>query len=345
MQTNYGRKENQPALTFQIFMVFLGICALQFSCTSTPPEASQTAIPNYTFDSLWPQFGADVVLGQPTGLAIDSEQRLYVFHRADRSAPQPKTSEPIELPTLLKLDIETGAVLSQFGESLFVRPHGLHIDRSDNLWLTDVQMHQLFKLNRDGEVLMVLGEAFVAGSDSLHFDQPTDVAVAGDGSFYVSDGYGNSRVVHFSPSGKYLSEWGSHGSGPGQFDTPHAIAIGPDGRVYVADRENSRIQAFHPDGTFAEAWDNGSSGTVYTVRFDPRDGAMLATDFLARNDSDITGSDVMRYLRNQRIAQRMGKSGHYTGPATRYHDLAVDSAGNIYVGDIFGNRVQRFVVD
>jgi peptidylamidoglycolate lyase len=110
-------------------------------------------------------------------------------------------------------------------ENLFAMPHGLTIDAHDNVWLTDVALQQVYKFSPEGQLLLTLGERGVAGADLAHFNRPTAVAVAGDGSPYVSDGYNNSRVMKFSADGKFLFQWGTKGSGPGQFDLPHWVAI------------------------------------------------------------------------------------------------------------------------
>ena len=115
---------------------------------------------------------------------------------------------------------------------------------SNNVWLTDVGLHQVFKFTASGELLLTLGTARESGNDSSHFNLPTDVAVLPGGDFYISDGYANTRVLKFSAAGEFLFQWGAPGSGPGQFRLPHGIALDQVGRVYVADRSDSRIQVF-----------------------------------------------------------------------------------------------------
>jgi peptidylamidoglycolate lyase len=133
-------------------------------------------------------------------------------------------------------------------------PHGLTIDEHDNVWLTDAALQQIYKFSNDGHLLLARGERGVAGSDPDHFDRPTAVAVAHDGSFYVSDGYRNTRVMKFSSTGDFLFQWGTKGTGPAQFDLPHWVALDGAGNVYVADRENARVQIFNSSGAYLTQW-------------------------------------------------------------------------------------------
>ncbi|HRI20973.1 MAG TPA: hypothetical protein PLA68_08460, partial [Panacibacter sp.] len=156
----------------------------------------------------WPRLPPGLRLGNPTGIGIDTNQNIVIFHRADREWPlndsMPATN--IQSKTILIVDKENGKLIDSWGSDLFIMPHGLTVDKENNIWVTDVGLHQVFKFSHNGNLLMKLGEAKVAGNDSLHFNMPTAIAVANDGSFYVSDGYGNSRIVKFSATGKYLFE-------------------------------------------------------------------------------------------------------------------------------------------
>ena len=221
-------------------------------------------------------------------------------------------------------------------------PHGLTVDKDNNVWVTDVGLHQIFKFSHEGKLLMKLGEAKIPGNDSLHFNRPTDVAVAADGSFYVSDGYRNSRVVKFSASGKYIFEWGRKGNKPGEFNIPHAIDLDAKGNVYVADRQNNRIQEFDANGKFLKEWKNKSFANLYSVTIDKRNQHLFAVDYLIIMDTIIKGSNIIEFDPAGNLIGQFGRSGSYKGPLCRYHDICMDKEGNIYVGDILGNRVQKF---
>ena len=192
---------------------------------------------SYVLENDWPKMPGDFVLGNPTGLGIDSENNIVVFHRASRIWEETMQEDKIQENTILVLDKQTGEILKSWAEDLFIMPHGLEVDNQDNIWVTDCGLHQVFKFDKNGNLLMTLGEAKISGNDTEHFNLPTDVAVSEDGSFYVSDGYGNSRVIKFSKEGTYLFEWGKLGNKPGEFNIPHGIDLDKNGNVYVADRE------------------------------------------------------------------------------------------------------------
>lgn len=247
--------------------------------------------------------------------------------------------------TILILEKTTGKLLNKWGESLFIMPHGLTVDQHNNIWVTDVGLHQVFKFSNEGKLLMKLGEAKVSGNDSLHFDKPTDVAVANDGSFYVSDGYGNSRIIKFSADGKYLFEWGRAGSGESKFDIPHGITLDGSGNVYVADRGHERIQVFDSTGKFLKQWKEESFGEICSVAFDAENKTIVAVDDARYLKLMHLGSDVMVFDSTGIVRNRFGRSENYDGGKCWYHDVAADNDGNIYVGDILGNRLQKFKKD
>lgn len=297
---------------------------------------------SYVLVKDWPKLPKDLVLGNPTGLGIDSDNNILVFHRASRIWEEPMPETKIQENTILTLNKQTGEILKSWGEDLFIMPHGLEVDKENNIWVTDVALHQIFKFSPNGKLLLTLGEPKVPGNDSEHFNLPTDVAVADDGSFYVSDGYGNSRVAKFSKAGKFLFEWGKIGKESGEFNIPHGIDLDRNGNVYVADRENNRIQKFDAEGNFIAVWQNKVAEQLYSVAIDIKNDHLFGIDYMTVEDTIVKGSDIFRFDLNTSLQLQFGRTGFYDGPISRYHDILIDDEGSIYVGDILGNKVQKF---
>lgn len=292
----------------------------------------------------WLDLPKDLILGNPTGIGIDTNQNIVIFHRANRdwSLFRSMPDKAIQSKTILIIDKDNGKVVESWGDNLFIMPHGLTVDKEDNIWVTDVGLQQVFKFNHNGKLLIKLGEAKVAGNDSLHFDKPTDIAIANDGSFYVSDGYGNSRVVKFSATGKYLFEWGKKGNKEGELNIPHSISLDSLGNVYVADRENNRIQVFDPNGKFIKQFSDESFGAICSVAFDKEKSKLFVVDDFTFLKLKHRGSDVFIFDTAGQVQTRFGRSGSYNGSVSWYHDLTIDKDENIYVGDILGNTIQKF---
>src|SRR5579884_1207276 len=199
----------------------LGACSVRDTSQAAPggatcarPDAQAApGLGAYAVVHGWPALSDGYVLGQVSGVAVDSHGDVLVFHRADHPWLANPDTVLITQPTLLRLDPTTGAIVSSFGASQYVVPHGLRVDANDHLWVTDVGTQQVFELDPDGHVLRSFGTAGEAGADATHFNQPTDVAVATDGTIYIADGYGNSRVVELDSTGQFVRAWGTPGSG------------------------------------------------------------------------------------------------------------------------------------
>ena len=322
--------------------LFIFFIALFIACSNTENTSAKSKGTKYQLVNNWPQLPKGYALGEVTGVGIDTSQNIFLFHRAGRKWTTPFPDSLISLNTILMLNRQTGKILNSWGANLFIMPHGLTVDKNNNVWVTDVALQQIFKFSHDGKLLMKLGVANLAGNDATHFNLPTDVAIADDGSFYVSDGYGNSRVVKFSKEGNYLFEWGKKGDKPGEFNIPHAIDLDSYGNVYVADRENNRIQKFDGNGKFLKEWKNNKAVQLYALTVDKKNNNVFAIDYSTIFYIFIKGSDILQFDSSENLLNRFGRTGSYTGPVCRYHDIAVDNEGNIYVGDILGNQIQKF---
>ncbi|XP_044930327.1 peptidyl-glycine alpha-amidating monooxygenase isoform X18 [Mustela putorius furo] len=305
----------------------------------------------------WP--GVYLLPGQVSGVALDLKNNLVIFHRGDHVwdgnsfdsmfVYQQRGLGPIEEDTILVIDPNNAAVLQSSGKNLFYLPHGLSVDKDGNYWVTDVALHQVFKLdpNSEGSPLLVLGRSMQPGSDQNHFCQPTDVAVDPDtGTIYVSDGYCNSRIVQFSPSGEFITQWGEESSRnnpkPGQFSVPHSLALIPHlGQLCVADRENGRIQCFKTDTKeFVREIKHASFGrNVFAISYIP--GLLFAVNgkpFFG--DQEPVQGFVMNFSSGEIIDVFKPVRKHFDMP----HDIAASRDGTVYVGDAHTNTVWKFTL-
>ncbi|XP_024595455.1 peptidyl-glycine alpha-amidating monooxygenase isoform X5 [Neophocaena asiaeorientalis asiaeorientalis] len=303
----------------------------------------------------WP--GVYLLPGQVSGMALDPTNNLVIFHRGNhvwdgnsfdsKFIYQQRGLGPIEEDTILVIDPNNAAVLQSSGKNLFYLPHGLSIDKDGNYWVTDVALHQVFKLNANNKEapLLILGKSMQPGSDQNHFCQPTDVAVDPDtGTIYVSDGYCNSRIVQFSPSGKFITQWGEESTEsnpkPGQFSVPHSLALVPHlGQLCVADRENGRIQCFKTDTKeFVREIKHASFGrNVFAISYIP--GLLFAVNGKPYfEDQEPIQGFVMNFSNGEIIDVFKPLRKHFDMP----HDITASEDGTVYVGDAHTNTVWKF---
>ena len=278
-----------------------------------------------------------MTFGEAVGVAVDSQDRLFVFNRGGQ--------QPVMI-----FD-RTGNFIQMWGADQFVRPHGIFVGPDDHVYLTDDQDHSVRKFSPDGELLMTLGTRGQASDSGVEnsdyrtikraappFNLPTNLAVSPDGAMYVSDGYGNCCVHKFSADGELLLSWGEAGDGPGQFQIPHGIGVDRSGMVVVADRENSRLQWFKPNGTFVEQWTDVARPC--DVVFDDDDNVYVAElGWHAGTPDprpDETGGRVSIFSREGSLLGRWGsgKDPYAAGDFIAPHDICLDSRGDLYVGEV-----------
>lgn len=256
-----------------------------------------------------------------------------------------------DLDTVFQFD-KDGNLLTRFGAGMFVWPHGIDVDDQGNVWVADARGegnrgHQIIKFSPEGEVLMRLGTAGVAGRTEETFDQPNDVLVAPNGDIFVGDGHpanGNNRIVKFSSDGTYITEWGETGSEPGQFHTPHALAMDSQGLLYVGDRSNRRIQVFDQDGEFIR--DFYGFGRASGLSIDSNDMLYIA-------DSESNWRRNPGFKRGIRIASVSDglvvafipdpEPDQDNAGTSAAEGVAIDNEGNVYGAEVGPRALRKHV--
>ena len=299
-------------------------------CIETTEDASSgSAEPSFEVVHGWPRLPEGYALGQATGVGVDAQNRVWVFHRAARP--------------VLCIDGATGEVLSSFGDDQFENEHGLAVASDGTVWVTDADTHVVQQYSAEGELLKTLGKMGDAGEDDTRFNKPTDLDFGPDGSIYVTDGYGNNRVVKLDREGKFVKAWGSKGTGPGEFDTPHGVAVDGEGRVYIADRGNSRVQVFDAGGGFLAEWKSEEIGRPWGVDV-TSDGHVLVADGGDLTNTAYDRNGALLMTTEGEILERWGTYGSHDGQFYWAHDIAAGPDGAVYVVDVnAGMRVQKFV--
>lgn len=293
--------------------------------TTTPPTVMQDGDFSYVVED-WARLPPGFAFGDVGGVACDSHDNVYVFNRSEHP--------------VMVFDRD-GNFLRSWGEGLFKRPHGIHIGPDDSVWCTDDGDHVVRKCTPEGKVLLTIG---IPGQPApimsgLPFHRCTHTALAPTGEIYISDGYGNARIHKYSPDGKLLMSWGEPGIDPGQFNVPHNICCDPEGWVYVADRENHRVQVFDGNGRFETEWHHlhrpcamcmqaGSTPLYYVGEVPP--GLKVSQRFTN------LGARISVVTHEGRILARIGRAGpgDSLGQFVAPHGMAVDSRGDLYVGEV-----------
>jgi len=271
---------------------------------------------------------------EATAVAVDSHDDVWVFNRG---------AHPV-----IVFDRE-GAFKRSWGEGVIRRAHGITIGPDGTIWLTDDLHHTVRQFTPAGKLLLTIGDPDTPSTahGGKPFNRPTHVAISPrTGDVYVSDGYGNSRVHKYDPTGRLLKSWGAPGTDPGCFNIPHNIATDAGGRVYVADRENSRVQVFDEDGTYLDQWKNlhRPCGLAADARLGDLFFVGELPSHLPVNQAvPNIGARVSVLSIKGDLVERIGgpfageKPGEFVAP----HGCAVDSRGDLYVAEVSWTAVGK----
>jgi DNA-binding beta-propeller fold protein YncE len=294
----------------------------------------------YEVDERWGQLPASWSFVDVVGVVVDADDRVFVFNRG---------AHPM---VIFERD---GRLAGAWGEGVFTNPHGLQIGPDGSIYTVDNGDHTVRKFTPDGELLMTLGTpgqpsdtGYSGNLDAIRgggpFNAPTNVAVAPDGSLYVTDGYGNCKVHHFAADGQLIRSWGEAGRGPGQFRLVHGVCVAPDGAVYVGDRANDRVQVFSPTGAFLREWSDVRMPDE--VHLGP-DGVFYVAELGHQSTANGLGARVTIRDADGAILAGWGDEGDpaAAGACAAPHGIRVDSHGDLYLGEVtFTSRISAKLV-
>jgi DNA-binding beta-propeller fold protein YncE len=319
--------------------------------------ANPNQVPNpYTaVEGIWAPLPGGRVWGATSTVHNAGNGRIWA---AERCGANDNCLDTPDIDPVLLIDTSDGKILKSFGRGLIVWPHGIDVDAAGNVWIVDargderrMKGHQILKFSPDGELLMTLGKAGVAGHDEYTFDQPCDVVVAPNGDIFVADGHAedgsNHRIVKYDSAGVFLMQFGEPGTGRGQLRVPHALAMDSQGRLFVADRANNRVQIFDQNGNFIDAWTQfGRPSGLYIDRSD-----ML---YAADSESNSGRWRNPGWYRGIRIGSAIDgfvtafipdpNTGAVRGTGVA-EGVTADDQGNVYGAEVAGRQLRKYVLN
>jgi sugar lactone lactonase YvrE len=334
-------------------------------------HAGTPKAPTFIVDATWPKPLPDKwLLGQVTGVAVDTQDRIWVLNRPATLTDDEAVTGAVAAPPLIVFD-SAGELMAHWpagvrGETWPHREHSIAIDpRDGSVWISGNGEADGFivKYSADGRFLLRIGNSGPSKGSNATDQLGRSAGLAVDperNEVFVADGYANRRVIVFdATSGAYKRHWGAYGKAPvdgqvadrkGQLIQPHGVTLAKDGTLYVGDRPNNRVQLFTRDGTFLSeivqspetgggtGGKSGSVGSVWDTALWPR-AAQQQLLIVDGSNSEVRLTD----LASRTIISRFGRTGPYAGEFRWAHGIAVDGRGNIYVGEVSaGKRVQRF---
>jgi sugar lactone lactonase YvrE len=367
MLSAHGKERPMRAGFVAVFV--LGFVALRLTAQTTDPTNSA---PNpYTTFEQFLKMPEGRTWGATSAVEIDRDGRsIWIGERCGANTCLDRaTGQMSSLPSILKFDA-TGKLVTSFAQGMLIFPHGMHVDRDGNVWVTDGQDnappaaqgqgspaasrngplpgstrgHQVFKFSPQGTLLMTLGRAGGAAEPD-YFYQPNDVLVAPNGDIFVSEGHGgaNARVLKFTKDGKLIKSFGKKGSGPGEMEQPHALAMDSRGRLFVGDRSNNRIQIYDQEGKLLDSWAQFSRPSgIYIDANDMIYVADSESESVSRNHDGWKRGIRIGSAKDGKVIAFIPDPVEKTTGTSAAEGVAVDRQGNVWGAEVGPRGVKKY---
>ena len=306
------------------------------------PEIAYESVPNFF------KLPPNLFLGEGIGIASNSKGHIFIYTRSQRTR-------------LFEFD-QNGNYVREIGEGLygFVFAHAVRVDKYDNIWAVDEGANMIIKFNPEGRVVMTMGRRpepsdSIAGAPTppdpnnpgkYIFNRPTDVGWDKDDNIFITDGYGNSRIVKYDKNGKFITQAGTKGSEPGQLNLPHSMAMDDAGNAYVADRSNRRIEVFDNDLKFKTVYTNVGTPWELCISPGPHQYLFSSNSFPDNNDyslADHTG-EVYKMELDGTVLGKFGKAGKQLGEFSGLHEIDCRNPNQLFISEIQLWRAQKLIL-
>ena len=319
--------------------------------SSAQSKAKAQNVPDIPFESVpnFLKFPPNIYLGEGIGVATNSKGHVFVYTRSGETR-------------LFEFD-QTGAYVREIGQGLygFAFAHAVRVDPQDNIWAVDEGTNMVIKFNPAGRVVMVIGRrpeaideltnftgsgGYSGANKPYSFNRPTDVAWDAQGNIFVSDGYGDSRVVKYDKNGRFIKSAGTRGNGQGQLNLPHTMATDAQGNVYIGDRSNARIQVWDNDLNYKAIYDQVGNPWAVCISPGPHQYLFVSNSVPDNGDSRAAAQtgEIYKMELDGTIVGKFGKAGKALKEFSTVHEIDCRNPNELFVSEITDWRVQKILL-